>query len=154
MILGDFDELCKQYPENAEIISYVELHNLSSNIIFKGLMPINEVPQVLLDARCLLTTPFAYASGGFPTKLGEYLLSGIVVVATSAGEISNYLSHKNNILLSEPGDLDDVANNLLYVDRNPELVSIIGESGRKFASTVFNADTYSSEFVKFLKSFT
>jgi glycosyltransferase involved in cell wall biosynthesis len=154
VIVGDFDELCNQHPENIEIISYVELHKLSSNIIFKGLMPINEVPQVLLDARCLLTTPFAYASGGFPTKLGEYLLSGNVVVATSAGEISNYLSHNKNILLSEPGDLDHVANNLLYVDRNQELVSIIGESGRKFASTVFNADTYSIEFIKFLKSFT
>jgi glycosyltransferase involved in cell wall biosynthesis len=153
VLIGDFFGLCQSFPECKAILNYIKINNLESNVDFKGLVPINDVPDILTNAECLLTTPLEYVSGGFPTKLGEYLLSGVAVVATSAGEIQNYLTHKKNILLSSPGDLDDIAQNILFIDKNRNQAHSIGESGKDLAMKVFNADTYSKSLIEFLKSF-
>ena len=100
-----------------------------------------------------MTTPLEYVSGGFPTKLGEYLLSGVPVVSTSAGEIEKYLTHNENIFLSAIGDLDGIAQNILFIDQNVNQAAAIGESGKNLALKVFNADTYSKKIIEFLTSF-
>jgi len=153
ILIGDFLGLCKSFPECNQILNYIKDHNLEKSIEFKGLMSINEVPKILMNAKCLLTTPLEYISGGFPTKLGEYLLSGVPVVATSAGEIENYMTHNENIFLSNVMDIDSIAKNILFIDLNENEAKIIGESGKKIALTVFNAETYSKKFIEFLNSF-
>lgn len=152
ILIGDYEGLCKSFPECLEIKKYIVENNIQSNVEFKGLIQIDNVPQILLNSECLLTTPIKYVSGGFPTKLGEYLLSGVPVVATAAGEISNYLTHKKNILLSPPSDLDDVARNILYVHQNKMEAKEIAESAKIVVREIFNAESYSAELIKFLKS--
>jgi len=154
VLIGDFLGLCKSFPECKEILNYIKINNLESNVDFKGLVSIIDVPNILMNAKCLLTTPLEYVSGGFPTKLGEYLLSGVPVVSTSAGEIEKYLTNNENIFLSATGDLDGIAQNILFIDQNANQAAIIGESGKNLALKVFNADTYSKKLIEFLMSFT
>ena len=40
-----------------------------------GLLPNDQLPGILAGASCLMTTPNSYPSGGFPTKLGEYMIA-------------------------------------------------------------------------------
>jgi glycosyltransferase involved in cell wall biosynthesis len=154
VLIGDFLGLCESFPECKEILNYIKTNNLEDYIYLKGLVSITDVPNLLLNANCLLTTPLEYVSGGFPTKLGEYLLSGVPVVSTSAGEIEKYLTHNENVFLSAVGDLDSIAENILFIDQNENQAAIIGESGKNLAIKVFNADTYSKKLIEFLSSFT
>jgi glycosyltransferase involved in cell wall biosynthesis len=153
ILIGDYIGLCKTHPECNQILDYIIENKLEDNIEFKGLIPINEVPNILINSKCLLTTPLSYTSGGFPTKLGEYLLSGVPVVATSAGEIDLYLTNNENILLSNVGDLESIAKNLLYVDSNEIETKKIGESGKKIALNVFNAENYTKKLITYLTNF-
>ena len=150
-LVGDFNTLCQRWPRTELIKRYIEDNNLGSLIEIIGLVPINDVPQLLINAACLMTTPANYASGGFPTKLGEYLLAGVPVIATSAGEISNYLTDEINILLSPTNNVNHIARRILFVQNNPKAAQKIALAGKALAIEVFNAETYSWKLIKFIK---
>jgi glycosyltransferase involved in cell wall biosynthesis len=150
-IIGDFRLLCQNYVECSQIDEYISENNIGEKTVYKGLIPIEEIPVLLLNASCLITTPNSFVSGGFPTKLGECLLSGVPVVATSAGEISSYVNDKEHILLSAPGDIENIAANLLFTEENREEALKIALAGQNQAKHVFNADTYIKDLIKFLK---
>ncbi len=148
-LIGDFDELIRNFPENQSIEKYIVDYKLSNKIFFLGKKPIHEVPQILVNAKCLLTTPLTYVSGGFPTKLGEYMLSGVPVVASNAGEISSFVKDRFDILLSKVGDNDSIASNILLIHNNPFVGKEIAENAIKTAKSKFNAATYVDEMVSF-----
>lgn len=151
LLIGDFEGLCKSHPECNQIVDYIRDNALDNNVIFKGLISIQDIPHMLINAKCLLTTPLKYVSGGFPTKLGEYLLSGVPVIATSAGEISEYLTHNENILLSPVEDYEDIAQKILFVQENNVEAQKIAKAGKRVAERVFNADYYIDDLIPFLK---
>ncbi len=152
VLIGDYEVLKEKHPEVMEIEKIINENNLNKLIDFKGLIPIDEVPNILINAECLLTTSLGYKSGGFPTKLGEYLLSGVPVIATNVGEISKYVSHEENILLTEPNNSQQIANSILYLKNNKSIAKKIGTNGRSLALVAFNADTYVDNLILFIKS--
>ena len=79
-------------PPNNNLISNVQLIDslgINGSIVFKGLIPAHEMPQLLVNAEALvLSRPNnLQARYGFPTKLGEYLLTGNPVVVSAVGDI-------------------------------------------------------------------
>jgi glycosyltransferase involved in cell wall biosynthesis len=153
LLIGDFEVLCETFPECKQIILYIEKEVIQEYVIFTGLVPINDVPQLLVDAECLLTTPLKFVSGGFPTKLGEYLLSGVPVVATAVGEIEKYLIDGVHILLSDPNNLEGIANNLLSVHQKKENYYEMGKSAIEVVKKYFNANVYSYDLIDYLNKF-
>ncbi|ANH80935.1 hypothetical protein A8C56_08015 [Niabella ginsenosidivorans] len=151
-LVGDFEKLCEKFPACLGIRTYIHENGLDNYVQILGKQPIDTVPTILISANCLLTTPAKFSSGGFPTKLGEYLLSSVPVVATNAGEISDYVTNGYDILLSKVGDLDDVAKNILFVHQHPKEANIIGKNGMRTAKEKFNAATYTDALVKFIIS--
>jgi len=147
-LIGDFNYL----EDRHEIKDYIRVNNLDQKVIITGMVNNSDIPQYLLDASCLMTTPQHFNSGGFPTKLGEYMLSGTPVVVTSAGEIPLYVKHGEDVLLSEPGDIKNIASNLIQVQRDPDAAKKMGECAQKKAKTIFNAETYIEPFLNFIKS--
>lgn len=152
ILIGDFDGLCKRFPDCNKIKEYISENNINDQIDFKGLLPINEVPQILVNSSCLMTTPRNYESGGFPTKLGEYLLSRVPVVATDVGEIRNYLTHEKDILLSLPSDYLSIANNILYVQMNSLEAEKIALSAIESVKKFFNAEQYVDQLIAFIQN--
>ena len=148
MLIGDLESL----SNIIDIKTYIAENNLADKIDFMGLVDINEVPSLLLNASCLLTTPNYYISGGFPTKLGEYMLSGVPIVATSAGEINHYLTNEKDILLSEPGNICDIALNLYFVHKNSRKAKLLAKNAYQTVLNNFNADNYIDDLVFFIKS--
>ena len=147
-LIGDFDNL----KNNSLVKEFINSNKLDNDVVIKGLMPIENMPQILKDAECLITTAREYSSGGFPTKLGEYLASGTPVVATSAGEIACYLVNRKNALLSNPGDISDISNNLKFVHTNKVKAIEIAQEGGKLVREAFCANTYIDNLVQFIKS--
>ena len=74
--------------------------NLEEKVIFTGAVPYTDVPQLLIDAEILaLDRPDnKQAKYGFPTKLGEYLMTGNpVVIPRDAVEGFNQIQLNDNV---------------------------------------------------------
>ena len=113
---------------------------IQESVIFTGVVDVDAMPQLLVDAEILaLARPDnLQAQYGFPTKLGEYLLTSNPVVVTNVGDIHNFFQNKVDIILANPGDINDYADKLFWAIENPVLASQIGENGARVAMEKFN----------------
>ena len=99
------------------------------------------MPQLLKNARVLaLARPNnLQAQFGFPTKLGEYLLTGNIVVVTSVGDIPLYLKDRENALLAEPSNIEHFAEKMDWALSHPQECELLGARGKEVAIKHFNA---------------
>lgn len=73
-----------------------------------------------------------------PIKLIEAMACGLPIVATSVGGINEYIKHRENGYLVEPGDPKTLAEGISEVISNPKLAREMGENARKFAEEHFD----------------
>lgn len=123
-------------------IRLVEDLGLTERVIFTGVVDSKSVPQILKNAEVLaLARPDnLQAKHGFPTKLGEYLLSSNPVVITAVGDIPKFLKNDINAYISLSDDAQAFAKKLLRALENPQKSKEIGERGRLLALEKFNSD--------------
>lgn len=150
-LVGDFEMLIKRFPENKGLRQLINDSECRDSIKIIGHKKNKEVINILQNAKCLLSTPLRYTSGGFPTKLGEYLLSGNPVVITNAGEIAYYLENNVSAFLCEAGNIQEIANALLFVATNPNVAKEVGRQGQKVAFEKFNAAKYVPKLLGFVE---
>ncbi len=113
---------------------------ISDKIHFTGVVSADEMPQLLKNASILaLARPNnLQAAYGFPTKLGEYLLSGNPVVVTDVGTISDYLEDQKSAMIARPDDPEDFAQKAAFLLEHPQQAKEIGHAGSVVANTQFN----------------
>ena len=92
------------------------------------------------------------SSGGFPSKLGEYLSTGNPVVVTSVGEITEYLEDEKNAFIAEPDNAASFAVCLKKALTNYDNAKTIGLEGRCVAANNFDYKVQSEKLVEFLKT--
>ena len=122
---------------------------LADQVVFTGSVSPSVIPQYFVDAEMLvLARPDNVQSQyGFPTKLGEYLLSGRPVVLTDVGNISDFLTDEQSAFIACPGDIDDIARKMTAVSSSPAVADSVGRIGKAVALKYFNS---SSETEKLL----
>lgn len=121
------------------IQSQIQRLNIGDKVIITGAVKRNEIPKLLCNSYILALARPAnkQAEGGFPTKLGEYLATGNIVVVTNVGEIGLFLKDKKNAYLSEPDSAEKFSQKLreaLLNNNSPE----IGSEGKKLVYNEFN----------------
>ena len=118
----------------------VERLNLSKRVVFTGIVSAEEMPQLLKNATLLaLDRPDnLQAQFGFPTKLGEYLLTENPVVVTSVGDIPLFLKDGVNALISEPNNTKAFAAKMAWIIEHPNEAATIGKAGSEIAKQHFN----------------
>lgn len=123
------------------------------NVIFYGGVSRDEMPSLLINAKALLLArPSSLQStGGFPTKLGEYLATGNPVVVTAVGDIPLYLNETNSFIV-RPDDNNAFAEQILAILNNETKAIEVGQKGKELAMTVFNAKIQSQKLYKYLES--
>ena len=123
---------------------------IKDRVVFTGPILSTEIPQFLKNAECLvLARPDnKQAQYGFPTKLGEYLLTGNPVVVTAVGEIPLYLKNRQDAYLPKPGDENDVASCIYEALTSPNAKSV-GLSGYNVAMKNFNSEIESGKVADF-----
>ena len=129
------------YPEDFDKINN-QIKNLGLEndvIILKGINS-TEILGYLVESKILvLARPSSrQSSGGFPTKLGEYLMTGKPVVVTNVGEIEYYLKDGVNAYISEPNSSVKFAEKLLEVLDNYDSALKIGQKGKETAIKEFD----------------
>ena len=146
LLIGNFSKM----PNRSELEQIIENSKISDRIHIFGVARLDEMPQLLADASCLMTTPTEYVSGGFPTKLGEYMLSGTPVVSTIAGELLDYIEPDKDMLMCLPSEMHKIPTLLKYVETHPEESSFLAINAKQKAQLFFNAATYVENLAKFL----
>lgn len=130
-------------PSSDDKVGNLRLINdlgLSEKVIFTGMVSADQMPQILKDAIVLaLDRPDSLqAQNGFPTKLGEYLLSENPVVVTKVGDIPKFLKDGESALLAEQRNPNEFASKLCWVLEHPKEAAEIGRRGKEVAMKEFN----------------
>ena len=122
------------------------------NVVFYGSVSRNEMPSLLCCAKVLaLARPSSLQStGGFPTKLGEYLATGKPVVVTKVGDIPKYLEDGVNAFLVAPDDNKAFAGKLDHVLSNYTEALKTATRGKELTNAVFNYKVQSKRIQDFL----
>ena len=126
--------------EKNKLENLVKELELEERVYFHGQVDRDTITEKLLLASVLvLPRPDSIqARHGFSTKLGEYLATGNPVLATSVGEIPNYLTDERDIFLAQPGDVISLAKKLLFIIENYDSAKMVASKGREFAISHFS----------------
>lgn len=136
MIIGKTPDKGQEFS-NAQLVKELGIEN---KVEFTGIVSSIDMPQILKDADILaLDRPDnIQAKYGFPTKLGEYLLTENPVVVTTVGDIPSFLTDKESAMLANPEDPQDFADKIIWLFENPDSALSIGQKGKKVAMMEFN----------------
>lgn len=127
--------------ESSTNLQLIKDLGLTDSVVFTGRISAKLMPQILKNARLLaLDRPKnKQADYGFPTKLGEYLLSRNPVVVTKVGTIPDFLEDGVSALLAEERNPKEFASKICWALEHPEEAAIIGNTGCEVALKHFNA---------------
>lgn len=147
-IIGRFES----EKSEQEVRELVESLGLNTAIDFTGLVSAEEMPKLLKGASMLaLARPNnVQAQYGFPTKLGEYLVSGKPVVVTRVGEIGDFLTDGVNCRMAEPDNPQDFADKMVWVAENKEKALLLGEKGKQLTNKVFSSHEQCKKAIEFM----
>jgi len=124
VIIGNsgYDDKIRKIAMNAD---------LDKRIITMGNVHRDKVPELLCRSKILaLARPDNLQSeGGFPTKLGEYLSTGNLVIVTAVGDIPLYLKDNESALIAKPGDIESFADKIKYAIDNYDNLNNVRKSG-------------------------
>ncbi len=134
-----------------ELISRLHLEN---RVFFLGQLPRTEIGVYMKNAQILaLARPTSIvADAGFPSKLTEYLATGVPVVVTGVGDIPLYLKDNENSFIAEPDNVDAFASKLDFVLENYDHAKNIAVVGTNLTGTIFNYNFQAKRMIHFIKS--
>ena len=126
--------------ESRSNLNLIDQLGINDRVRFTGIISREEMPQTLTNAAVLaLARPDSQqARNGFPTKLGEYLLSGNPVVVTKTGDIPLFLEDGVSAYLVEPDDIEGFARKLTLALKDKDAAMRIGRAGYEVAMKNFN----------------
>lgn len=131
----------------------IEKLGVKESVVFTGVISMMDMPQILKNATILaLDRPDSLqAQCGFPTKLGEYLLTENPVVVTKVGDIPLFLKDGESALLAEERNPEEFASKMKWVLEHPEEAEIIGKKGAQVALENFNYLTETRKLTNVIK---
>ncbi len=140
-------------PSEGEANENVKLMNelgIRGKVVLTGVVPATNMPQLLKNASVLaLARPDnIQAKYGFPTKLGEYLLTENPVVVTNVGDISLFLTDSKNAYIAEASNADSFSKKLMQAYEDKDQAISVGLEGAAIAREFFS---YSNETEKMIK---
>jgi glycosyltransferase involved in cell wall biosynthesis len=126
LIVGDGDL-------KEQLVRRVQENNLEDCVMFKDLVPRDEVPQLISES-CIGVAPLKdietleYA---IPTKVFEYMACGIPFVGCSRGEIANIAEKSKGGIIAR-NEVEAIANTICHLLDNPGLEEEMGNNGRRY----------------------
>lgn len=166
-IIEAFSLICDKYPElhlylygtpsneDKKIIKeLIEKKQLTSRILLKGRADYNDVPSILANARILVTSQpnTMRAEGGFPTKMGEYMMSHVPMIVTDVGEISNYVQDGVTTYMVPPCDPKSYAKKIEYVLNHKRESELVAECAYNYAIKHFSSTEVAKGLVNFMST--
>ncbi|WP_298647463.1 glycosyltransferase [uncultured Proteiniphilum sp.] len=135
LLIGD----SKDRSERMKLEDYIKEIGCP-NVVFYGVVSRDKIPPLLCNAKILaLARPSSLQStGGFPTKLGEYLSTGNPAIVTKVGDIPLYLENNKHAFMVTPDDNYAFAENIKYIMNNYESALAVAKKGKNLVYETFN----------------
>lgn len=132
--------------------SLIKELGLNDSVFLKGRVNYSVVPTILKQATILVTSQpkTKRAEGGFPTKLGEYLLSKKPAIVTNVGEISNYVKDGYNAYMVEPNNPEEYAKKMDYILSHPKESEEVADRGMAYIMDNYSCEKVSLALINFL----
>ena len=113
-----------------------------------------EVPVILKSAYLLVSSQpnSKRAEGGFPTKLGEYMATGVPAILTDVGEITKYVQDGVHVYIVEPENHIAYANKLDFILSNYSEALSIASTAKEYLLNNFDYKSVSKNLLDFLYS--
>ena len=110
-------------------------HASGLNARFLGYVSQDRVAELLRSADMLVLPSFAE---GVPVVLMEAMASGVPVIATRVGGVSELVEHGVSGLLVAPGDPEGLAGAIARLATEPDTATSMGAAGRTTVASSFN----------------
>ncbi|MDC3388475.1 glycosyltransferase family 4 protein [Flavobacteriaceae bacterium] len=125
---------------------------ITERVVFTGRIPHDEVPNYLFNAKlvALARPDNKQAEGGFPSKLAEYLSTGVPTLVTKVGEIPLYVKHNKVGFLAEPDDFEGFAKEAISILENYNEAKVVAKTGQEFAKSEFDYKAKSKVLADFI----
>lgn len=135
--------------ENTDNYRLIQELGIAKRVVFTGRVSAAQMPQLLKNAQVLtLARPQnKQAKYGFPTKLGEYLMTENPVVVTSVGDIPLFLEDGVSAMISSPNNDEEFAEKIIWALEHPLESREIGKKGKEIALKSFNATIETKKLV-------
>lgn len=164
-LIRGFEEICKRNDnvnliltgkggtqDMDRILEIIALSDFRHRIFYKGYLPDDDYYTELYnsDILCMTRTSSPFANAGFPYKLGEYLATGVPVIATDVSDIGLYLEDKTSAVIIEPDSPHAIAEAMEYLIADRDRAEKIGVCGKKVARKNFDVRVAGESFKKLL----
>lgn len=120
--------------------SIINDNKLGERVFLKGKASYIDVPCILSNATLLVSSQpdTKRAEGGFPTKLGEYFMTGVPTLLTDVGEISQYVTNRFNGYLVPPEQPVLYAQAIEYIMNNYDEALSVAQNAKQFILTNYS----------------
>jgi glycosyltransferase involved in cell wall biosynthesis len=138
-------------PRTGDLPSQVASVSRPENVILVGTLPRPQLLAAYTASAALLAPLVAGPSSEarFPTKIGEYLLSGRPVVTVDIGETGRVLKDGLNAFVAPNADASAFAAAVLRAIRTDGQGTSVGERGRVFAINEFGYPRWAERLEQF-----
>ncbi len=83
-----------------------------------------------------------------PVSVLESMACGCPIISTNPGGIPDIITHKDNGMLSDPGDMDAMAANIMQLFSDRELYTSLSRRGREFVESRFSREIIYAQWTK------
>ena len=136
-------------PEKQDLMNMAQDLNLT-DVHFLPPVPKNKVPEILQTADALLVPLKIQLTGAVPSKLYESMAVGKPVLLVAQGEAASIVMNANCGMVVTPGDIDALAQAILFLKANPEKSAQMGQNGRQAAVQNHDRNVIAKRFADFL----
>lgn len=139
-------------PDRLVVETLIEKLGLQNRVIIKGYAENQNVPGILKRAKVLVSSQpnTLRASGGFPTKMGEYLATGVPSLFTDVGENAKYIKDSQETFFVQAHDVTAYANKLRFILNNYEFSKQVANRGRAFINNNYSTEAQGLRLKNFL----
>lgn len=134
-------------PERVQLEQLVAKNDLKDNILFHGYANQHTVRAKLLESDIFVLPSFAE---GVPVSFMEAMASGIPVVGTNVGGVSELIEHGVTGLIIPPADEDALKNAISRYIKDPDLRMRISQAARIYVENEFNLDKELSKLSSYI----
>ena len=120
---------------------YHQINKRQSNVDFFGNKPKNEIIEEMQSAKFLVYPTECYEN--FPLAILEAFESGLLVLASKIGSVSEIIKDKYNGILFIPGNIIDLRNKINWILSNPkECKRIVENASKDFLTKYSKKENY------------
>lgn len=139
--------------DKSQVEDILKEYNLKDRVIFTGYLNNKDVKEYMQGASLAIISKSNTLQNkyGFPTKLGEYLASGIPVILTNVGESMCYLKNDYNASIVDPDNPALIADEIIRLFSDEKKRKQLASNGEKLVHEEFNYLYQAERIVNFMK---